>query len=415
METDMKKLFVKTKNVRKFTALMENLKNAPANVPKLALVCGEHGLGKTQTIMWWVTKNDAVYVRACQGMSSRWLLSEIAEELGERPFWHTQETFILIENYLKQNPKIIVVDEVDYLIEKQTVETLRDLHDRTGCPIVLIGMGSVDRKLARYKHLTDRLYETMRFEHFNQEDIKEIIEQLSDVEFTDDAIAYLASKTNQFRQIIKLLNKIEKLSKTNNIEVKFTSGGTQAICHELFKWGSNVKIQKPVKLKDIYRDYLEDALNNLEEPTEMEKSKQRKPNVKIIGIGDYGRDIIDYLSKADFDTSVFKIDWFDVEFLTTDTDKESEIKETLTGADAVFIIANNSSKADACAKIAKELGVDVQVIAPSQKFYPDGDIRHLEFKLDENNEFVSAKEVPYDPKRNIKIIIQGHLYVMSKK
>ncbi|MDR1169042.1 MAG: hypothetical protein LBK53_09190, partial [Heliobacteriaceae bacterium] len=44
------------------------------------------------------------------------------------------------------------------------------------------------------------------------------IEQLSEVEFTGDAMEHLASKTNQFRQIVKLLDKIEKLSKTNNIK-----------------------------------------------------------------------------------------------------------------------------------------------------------------------------------------------------
>jgi len=82
----MKKTFVKTRNVKRFMAFMENLKNIPPNIPKLALVCGEHGLGKSQTIMLWVNKNDAVYVRANQGMTSRWLLSEICEELGERPF-----------------------------------------------------------------------------------------------------------------------------------------------------------------------------------------------------------------------------------------------------------------------------------------------------------------------------------------
>lgn len=216
----LKSAFVKTKNVKRFVSLMENLKKAPPNLPKMALVYGEHGLGKSQTIMWWVTNNDAVYVRANQAMTSRWLLSEIAEELGESPFWHTQETFTLIENSLRKNPKIIVVDEVDYLISHQnTVETLRDLHDRTGCPIVLVGMGSVDKKLARYKHLVDRIYESFKFEHFNKDDILEIIKTLSEVEFSDCAIAYLSIQTNQFRQIIKLLNKIEKVSKTNNIEV----------------------------------------------------------------------------------------------------------------------------------------------------------------------------------------------------
>ena len=151
-------------------------------------------------------------------MTSRWLLSEIAEELGEEPYWHTQETFELIENYLRQNPKIIIVDEIDYLIEKHTVETLRDLHDKTTCPIVLVGMGAADKKLARYPHLVNRLYKTLRFEQFNAEDIREIIENLTELNFTYDGINYLATRTNQFRQLVKLINEIEKLSVTNKIE-----------------------------------------------------------------------------------------------------------------------------------------------------------------------------------------------------
>jgi len=215
----MKREFVRTKNVKNFSTLMEKLKNIPPNLPKMVLVYGEHGLGKTQTIMWWVNRNDAVYVRACQNMTSRWLLSEIAEELGEKAFWNTQDTFEIVERNLKQNPKIIIVDEIDYLIDKNSVETLRDIHDRTDCPIVLVGMGAVDKKLARYKHLIDRFYGTMKFEHFDKNDIKQIIEQLSEVEFTEDAMEHLASKTNQFRQIVKLLDKIEKLSKTNGIKL----------------------------------------------------------------------------------------------------------------------------------------------------------------------------------------------------
>lgn len=219
METKMmKKTFIKTKNVKRFVALMDELQKLPPNIPKLALVYGDHGLGKSQAIQWWADKNDSVYVRATQGMTSRWLLSEIAEELGEEPYWHTQETFELIENYLRQNPKIIIVDEIDYLIEKHTVETLRDLHDKTTCPIVLVGMGAADKKLARYPHLVDRLYKTLRFEQFNAEDIREIIENLTELNFTDNGINYLATRTNQFRQLVKLINKIEKLSETNKID-----------------------------------------------------------------------------------------------------------------------------------------------------------------------------------------------------
>ncbi len=235
----MKKVFVKTRNYKKFVALVEVLKSLPSNIPKLALVYGEHGLGKSQAIIHWVTNNDAVYVRATKGMTSRWLLSEIAEELGETPYWHTQETFILVENHLRTDPKIIVIDEVDYLIDGSNIETLRDLHDKTGVPIILVGMGAVDKKIARYKHFEDRLYAKLQFEHLNKDDIHEIITQISDIEFTDDAILFLSMKTNQFRQLIKAINKIEKLAKTNDFKLI-----DETILREILNERQNIKVIK---------------------------------------------------------------------------------------------------------------------------------------------------------------------------
>ena len=214
----MKKTFIRTKNVKQFVSLMDELQKVPPNIPKMALVYGEHGLGKSQTIQWWADKNDSVYVRATQGMTSRWLLSEIVEELGEEAYWHLQDNFELIENILKENPRVVIFDEIDYLIEKSSIETLRDLHDKTGCPIVLVGMGTADKKIARYPHLMDRIYKILKFEKFNSEDIKEILIELTDLKIKDDAIEYLATRTNQFRQLVKLINKVEKLMKTNQIQ-----------------------------------------------------------------------------------------------------------------------------------------------------------------------------------------------------
>ena len=148
----------RTQNVKQFVSLMDELQKVPPNIPKMALVYGEHGLGKSQTIQWWADKNDSVYVRATQGMTSRWLLSEIVEELGEEAYWHLHDNFEIIENILREHSKVIIVDEIDYLIDKNIIETLRDLHDKTACPVVLVGMGAADKKLARYPHLMDRMF-----------------------------------------------------------------------------------------------------------------------------------------------------------------------------------------------------------------------------------------------------------------
>ena len=99
----------------------------------------------------------------------------------------------------------------------RVVETLRDIHDRTDVPIVLVGMGTAERRLQRYKHLYDRISEIVKFEPFSKQDLHQIIDELSEVEITDCAKKLMQIHTNRFRQIVKIINKVEQLAKSNGL------------------------------------------------------------------------------------------------------------------------------------------------------------------------------------------------------
>ena len=214
----MNKIFVKTQNVKNFIGLVENLINKPKNIPKMGLVYGEPGLGKSQTALWLACKYDGIYLRATNLMTGRWLLEELVKELNQIPRYLTSDNFNLVVKKLKQNPQVIFIDEIDYLMNNyKTIETLRDIHDKTDCPIIFIGMGLAHRKLERYKHLYDRFSEILKFETFGVNDIGQIISQLSEITFTPDAIEYIHSKYNRFRQIVQLINQMENFAKDNNL------------------------------------------------------------------------------------------------------------------------------------------------------------------------------------------------------
>ena len=214
----MNKTFIKTQNVKNFIGLVENLINKPKNIPKMGLVYGEPGLGKSQTALWLACKYDGIYLRASNLMTGRWLLEEMVKELDEIPRFLTSDNFNIVVKKLKQNSQIIFIDEIDYLMNNyKTIETLRDIHDETGCPIIFIGMGLAHRKLERYKHLYDRFSEILKFETFGINDLSQIISQLSEVTFTPNAIEYIHSKYNRFRQIVQLINQMETFSKDNNL------------------------------------------------------------------------------------------------------------------------------------------------------------------------------------------------------
>jgi DNA transposition AAA+ family ATPase len=216
----MNKKFIITKNVKKFIELTDTLKKAPPNLPKMALVYGDFGLGKSQTILWWVTNNDAIYIRCNYKMSGRWLLSEIVEELDEIPYYQSSQLFKQIEEKLKFNPKILVIDEIDFLLNNASViEVVRDLHDKIGIPIILVGMNLAEQKFKRHKHIYDRLLGVLKFQTFDKNDVIKIVKEMSEVNFSEEALEIIASKFNQFRQLVKFINKVENIAKMNNLDL----------------------------------------------------------------------------------------------------------------------------------------------------------------------------------------------------
>lgn len=214
----MKRVFAKTQNVERFLASMTRLHSRQEGIPGMALVFGEPGLGKTKTALWWVAHNDGVFIRTKKLMTGRWLLEEIVTELGEAPMRRTSDLFKQAVEQLLERPRTIFVDEADYLAhDPRVLETLRDLHDITGTPIVLIGMDQADKKLARYKHLFDRFSEVLKFHPLTEVDIRMIANQLCEVPLSDCAVQYIASQANRFRRVIVWLYKAETLARTNSL------------------------------------------------------------------------------------------------------------------------------------------------------------------------------------------------------
>ena len=214
----MKLLFVKTKNVKGFINLVHSLNNKPDNISKIGLVYGNAGLGKTKTGLYLSIQYDAIYVRAINSMSPKCLLEEIAKELDEIPRFYTADIFRQCVNALKSKSQMIIVDEIDYLLaDFRTIETLRDLHDETSVPIVLVGMQLAKHKLKKHTHLFDRISEIYNFAEFEYSDIKQIVEEISEVKITKETIYLIHNKAKSFRQIVNNIDILEKVSQANGL------------------------------------------------------------------------------------------------------------------------------------------------------------------------------------------------------
>jgi hypothetical protein len=216
----MKPIFVKTKNVKGFINLIHNLKNKPDNISKIGLVYGNAGLGKTKTAIYLSIQFNTIYIRATNKMTTKWLLEELAKELGEIPRFYTADIFRQCVNALKTNPKIIIVGEIDYLlVDFRAIETLRDLHDETSVPIILVGMQLAKHKLKKHTHLFDRISEFYNFKEFEIADIKQIVEELSEVEITKEVASIIYNKAKSLRKIVEMIDIFENVAQANGLKI----------------------------------------------------------------------------------------------------------------------------------------------------------------------------------------------------
>lgn len=188
----MRNVFVdRIKNVKRLAAMMNTLMVRCVGIPRMGLVYGDPGLGKSETAMWLVNNyfHDAVFVRVVKIMSTRWLLDELVSALGLDPAWRAKDLFDQAKEALIGTDRLVIFDEIDYLThDSKVIETIRDLHDLTNAPIVFIGMHQADRKLKRFRHLWRRFSQVVHFEPLDREDVSSVLHQVCEVKIDDSVI-----------------------------------------------------------------------------------------------------------------------------------------------------------------------------------------------------------------------------------
>lgn len=218
----MKKIFAVTANTELFTELVTSLENRDSGIPGLGLIFGEPGLGKTRTAIWYADKTGAVFIRALATATVRSFLEELVIELGYEPMYRASDIYKQAEKSLSENPRLLIVDEIDRLAGRwQAIEVLRDLTDQTGIPILMIGMDSSERKLARFKHLYYRMQaHIMRFMPLSEADVKRFADQICEVQLGDSAISEIYKITSgRIGALISQFHVIEKIARANDLEV----------------------------------------------------------------------------------------------------------------------------------------------------------------------------------------------------
>lgn len=171
-KVSLKPVFVKTKNVRNFEAMIDGLL-LNAGEGCLGMIWGRAGRGKTRTTQWYVANGMDVYIRA----QAIWRTSEteflrtLCRELGVvKPPKQKVPAYNAALEALMANTRIIFIDEFEKL-PRHFLEIVRDLSDMSGCAFVLVGEEALVSFMNQDRRAWSRVFQVLEFKPIEVADI----------------------------------------------------------------------------------------------------------------------------------------------------------------------------------------------------------------------------------------------------
>ena len=169
---------------------------AAGSSTRIGLLYSHPGYGKTIAGCFAATTQGAAYVCARSVWTQKRLLQAIAEELGVVSQARTAPDLLdQIIVSLNADPRALIIDEMDYLVKKQSVDIIRDIHDNAPVSILLIGMEALPAKLKEWEQVDSRVLVATAAQPTSAEDALKLRDHYAgSVAIADDLAVHFAKR-----------------------------------------------------------------------------------------------------------------------------------------------------------------------------------------------------------------------------
>ncbi|CAM3971909.1 AAA family ATPase [Phaeobacter inhibens] len=144
-------------NVAKLATLVNQLQDRAFGVPGLAVFYSHPGYGKTFGAIYCASKFDVIHISMQADWTKKTLLSRLLGELSVSAHKTIPDMALQACEALALNGRTLVVDEADYALNRGVIELIRDLHDGSDTPVVMIGNESFPQKLKKFPVIDSRV------------------------------------------------------------------------------------------------------------------------------------------------------------------------------------------------------------------------------------------------------------------
>lgn len=201
------------KNVSLFQGLVDRMITRAPHLPGIACFYGYSGLGKTFSAVYAANRARAFYVEMGDTWTRRTLTDAILKELGEPGQGTVADRVEAIIYRLGQDcERPLIIDEADFIIKRGLVDLIREIHDKSQAPVILIGEELMPAKLQRFERTHNRMLDWVRAHPCDLDDARHLAKLYAPhVTIHDDLIArILKASAGRARRICVNIERVRE-------------------------------------------------------------------------------------------------------------------------------------------------------------------------------------------------------------
>jgi len=208
-------------NVALFTSLVRRVTERPAHLPGMATFHGYSGYGKTFAATYSANKTGARYIEMGESWTKKKLCASVLTELGVQTQARTiSDQMDQIIEALAVDGVPLIIDEADYLATKGLINLVREIHDKSGAPILLIGEEGLPAALSKWERVHNRMLDWVPAQPSTLDDARHLARlYCPGVAVDDELLQQIAeAATGRARRICVSLDRVRELAATSGYE-----------------------------------------------------------------------------------------------------------------------------------------------------------------------------------------------------
>lgn len=164
------------RNVSALATLVDRLQNRAHGLPGMGTFYGPSGYGKTTAGTYVTNEFNAVTIQVKSTWTQKKLCEAILSEMSVPPARMTISDMVdRISATLAVTDAPLLIDEADFLVKRRMIEIVRDFHEGSGAPVILIGEELLPQKLRQWERIHGRMLDWVAAQPADAADLKALM------------------------------------------------------------------------------------------------------------------------------------------------------------------------------------------------------------------------------------------------